>query len=770
MKNYKKHSFAFIAIMAIAVLFSISSVLAATDAPQKLQGYGEFYKIDSVLWSGSVNIDWFYEQKDEEVQKFNVYVAEGNTEDITLFSKITTINTADDTLTYRKEYWYWAMVHGITSQNGEISLYITAENEEGESGPSNIIYLDNKNYNEYIYFTNYVENLTIAKDVEWTFDADAEANYEEANISYFLERSPKEATIDKETGLITWTPTHSGYFQFVVIARDLNKKYEAVLDFQLRVSNCNANTVIKGTVKDEEGNSIDYGYVLILNSLEMDKRDTLQFVTYTKFENGEYEITGLDEGKYYLMVEAYGKEFENQYYQMWWDGKLNYTEADPIEIGCGETKVANFVMKTIPLPNYYTVSGKVFDSQTLEPLAYSFVQFIGNNSQTNQYQMFFANTNQDGEYSLMLSDEFEYIAFANGLGKDESGWGNGYIPEYYNNVTDPSEATILKLTSDLSNIDFGLVKMAVYENTLKGFVKNESGSVLKDMIVIAYLVEPATGFENYMYYSKTANTDDLGAFSIDNLIPGKYILFAGNRKMHDMVYPGYYKEGSIAVLDWEAADRIEVGEDGIYGDFTINLKIVTKINGNGKVKGNVRKNGKSAKLSDGGALQESNALVGANIFITDMSDNKIKSTTTDNLGQFEIPNLSNGKYKIIADKVGFNTASSIVNISDNNAIITTDLDLEPNTASSVEDNNENSALVYPNPANTNAQLSFEATYGSAEIMLINPAGMLVSKSSVNTQTGLNATNLNVSEIATGKYIIIIKNGNSVTKIPFVIQR
>lgn len=609
---------------------------------------------------------------------------------------------------------------------------------------------------------------------EWTYDVDAESNMDNAKIIYSFAEAPKGAEIDSETGVISWTPTKFGAFRFAIFAELSN--YDRIYDvqeFTIFIRECEESSTIKGIVKDENGNVIENAFVILVYGEFGDDDDLIgiQIADYRDTENGEYNFEGLDKGTYYLYAEGYGKiDREHFYYGEWFDDKFDFMEANPIELNCDEIREVNFELEKYIEPNYYTVSGNVSGEETDQVIPNIVIEFIGIDPKNRSQNSFITISDENGNYSIELPDNHSFIARAAGHNykfEDDDNWLS-YLPEYYNNVSDISEATEIILTGDLNNINFTLEEMPVYENSITGNVVNESGESLTPSFVVAYLVSPEDD-DDYIkqYYGRAVETDSEGFFEITNLIPGEYVLMA--HPIDKSYVPGYYREDDIAVRSWENATRISVEESGESGEYSIILELHKKVNGKGKVRGAVGKKGKVAKITD--EVASNDALAGAMIYITNSNGNVVKSIQTDNMGEFSANGLAAGEYTLSADKIGYFTGSASF-IIEGDEEIETNINLDTKTTSVDEIYDVIAAKVFPNPTNTNFTVEFETEIsGNSDLEIVNVLGEVVYTTKVNLNDGYNSIPVSINDQANGTYFVKISNNiGTIAITPIIISK
>ena len=629
------------------------------------------------------------------------------------------------------------------------------------------------NWDTYVKITSEAPQSTKINQ-PFTYDVEAETNHESDDIKFELMHAPEDATIDAETGLISWTPTENGRYQFVVSASLSGfKEFSDYQDFAIVVSECDVLGSISGTVTDENGNQILHGMAMLFGESVEDNAHNSTVIA-VELTNSGYKFEGIDKGTYYLVIQAYTEDSRHGYYIEWYDGKYDYLDADPIEIDCGDDVTIDFELEKIPEPNYYHVSGNVSDQNTGEGLSWVNVLFIGTEIKSGMQQGFHTMTDEHGNYSLELPDNFVYTAKAAAShyfkGNDSLTLGM-YWPEYYEETGDPNEATELTLTADLEDIDFTLEAIADYSNSMSGKLKGESGDVIDKAMIVAFLINPFDDeYNNFMYFGRTSELDNEGNFTIENLIPGEYVLLA--YPMNRKYVPGYYKENELAVRSWEDATRVEIGEEGDHGTYLITLEEHSKINGRGRVKGVCARDGKKGMIKQDG-LQSEEALVGAMVYTTDENGNVVNTVKTDDAGEFVVEGLAKGTYWLNADKVGFYNNSTKVVIEDEDIDVNTSLTLD-SKVTSVDDQfgDTQSGTVFPNPASSSVTLNFTSEQsGVAEVKLVDLRGNSVLTLDINTVLGENQVNINLDGVSSGTYFININDSNGIANIiPVVINK
>ena len=145
-------------------------------------------------------------------------------------------------------------------------------------------------------------------------------------------------------------------------------------------------------------------------------------------ENGNFTISGLNDGKYRLLVslsEYQLKEngaypFQNYPYGGWfYPNTFEYLDAKIITLGYAQ-KISNINLKLPPFPKKQTVRGIVV-WENGEPVAKATVLYKLPRKSNGDYQQG-VYTNEDGAFSFEIFDDFEYQISAYSNSKEKSGF------------------------------------------------------------------------------------------------------------------------------------------------------------------------------------------------------------------------------------------------------------------------------------------------------------------------------------------------------------
>ncbi|MFQ5639276.1 MAG: carboxypeptidase regulatory-like domain-containing protein [bacterium] len=276
-------------------------------------------------------------------------------------------------------------------------------------------------------------------------------------------------------------------------------------------------------------------------------------------EQGNFQIEYLPEGEYLVSVYANGA------FEFFQDAVVAEL-ASPVKVVGGETTALNFGLSA-----RNEGSGVISGTVTGDPQGGrleiavviarpSVVPAIWPDS-----QMFFtAIVNPDGSYKMTGLPEGEYFLFS---------FAPGYIGEYYDNVFDPAEATLVKVdgVDPTTGIDFKLSPMYILEadglaraqsgSTVFGKVTDSDGRGIQDANL--YLLNNAEQPVSF------ARSNAEGIYELRNVPPGQYRLQA--------THLDYDSEYNDQAVDFSAAEPLQVSGGTVEVNFSLNPKTVTDV-------------------------------------------------------------------------------------------------------------------------------------------------------------------------------------------------
>ncbi len=606
---------------------------------------------------------------------------------------------------------------------------------------------------DYIYFMSYPD-YTGFLNQQYTYKAEAVSMLNK-ELRYQLVEGPEGMVIDSITGYLEWTPAEKGNFSAKIKAYTVeNPDINAEQEWKITVMDSLKKpcAFIKGSVKDMDGNPMAGAYVWAYStdSLWLNR---MSFTEGFTDNNGNYSINLVD-GSYYVVVQ--GKDFAPVYY----DNTQDYNQAKILNVECNNTYYVNFIVDKFKAPEFYSVEGTVTSDKDGSPLD-AMVEFMpvdetyGDSIYCPNGYGFEAYTDKNGNYSIQLPDNAKYYAMAVAFSGD-------YIPEFYNNAKNIADATKLELTGNLTGINFSLSSKPVYDNGLYGFVRDSAGNA----VTAAVTAFPYDNQNLPDFSSRSVVTDssEPGKFTIKNLEPGKYVLFAipFNRQLA----PGFYIDGDFASFEWEKATKIDVPSQGMIDkEHVIMLPSILSFYGgiavlDGYVYGEV------SMAKKEGSVQSSKPLSGVNVIVKDDNGNIYDNTMTDNNGYYKLNNVGVGTRKIVYSKVGYGSYETGLTFdAAENSKQNKNITLLPSGTTGVDDATTNINLndieINPQPANDIIELKFASKSGDAEVNLSNIVGGLVMTKQVHLNSGMTSLHIDVSGLQPGTYLITISGGVTV---------
>jgi hypothetical protein len=273
---------------------------------------------------------------------------------------------------------------------------------------------------------------------------------------------------------------------------------------------------------------------------------------------------------------------------------------------------------------------------------------------------------------------------------------HGYLPEFYNNKTNPMDADIIRLIRDTTGIDFSLTPRPVVQNSVSGIVRDSNGvRVPSRIVVLPVQLWPGPTSARFEH------TDSTGAYTITNVRPGKYFVLA---LPFSHYAPAFYKAGAYGVLRWQKADTVNIA---ISGDVTgIDIGVVPiKSRGFARLTGRIHSGGGSPEATTGSPIE------GVNVLAQNAQGDAVGYGITDDTGAYAIDALPAGQLSVVIDRLGYLTSQDDVTFGTNDFTLNRDYTLTPLSPTSVP----GTATVplsytleqnYPNPFNPSTEIAF----------------------------------------------------------------
>lgn len=252
----------------------------------------------------------------------------------------------------------------------------------------------------------------------------------------------------------------------------------------------------------------------------------------------------------------------------------------------------------------------------------------------------------------------------------------------------------------------------------------------------------------------TVMTNSEGKYNIRNIqTGGDYYLQAFSQ----YYIPGYFNHMSMHETNWQNADSINV--HGFESNKNIYLERDSSFGG-GVARGHIRQN-----------INQSDTTSNALIYAVSTSNNKVYNYSySRSSGDFSLPALPSGNYKLVTDKIGYDSSVSndfVVGLTQD-TVLNIDLLLIPTSIK------HNSQIVksfslsqnYPNPFNPSTTIEFTIErYDNISLTIYNLLGQKVAELlNGDYYSGLYKVTFDASQLSSGIYIYQLKStSNAIAK-------
>lgn len=389
-------------------------------------------------------------------------------------------------------------------------------------------------------------------------------------------------------------------------------------------------------------------------------------------DNGNYVIDNLPAGNYIVRAVAH------EYLPEFWEESPTIGGATPVPVRDGVIEDGiNFT-----LGKGGGIAGFVFSRRDTTPIpgAAVRVRLRGTDLERITY------THDDGSYRIGGLPSGSYLVYAH---------AEGFIGQFYKDAFRKSEATPVEVVAPdvTEGIDFHLPKAPDVGGVIAGRMTNEEDeNPIPGGIVLAIPLGPGQ--------VRFAITGPLGGYRIVGVPAGTYLVLGWA--------PGFVAEFYKDARNWRQADPILLPPNGIRTDVDFTLK--PRPRGPYHVRGRVR------------SARDGSPLVGVVVY-AERDGEVVGSAVSDDDGEYVIPEVPAGRYRIWATGASLNTAyyggagpadAAEVAVGDGSSADNIDLAME-SEVTSVEDEAGDTAVPdrfelmqnYPNPFNPVTTIKYQ---------------------------------------------------------------
>jgi hypothetical protein len=512
--------------------------------------------------------------------------------------------------------------------------------------------------------------------------------------------------------------------------------------------------------------------LLLLGMPMLAQNSTIQFTSTpirTAVVGQSYQYTAQARGNTTTGTVTYA--LENAPYGMTIDkstGEVNWTpttagtvtvtiKASVMELGAIFTGTQTFSITVTGQQNNHQVSGRTTRASDGSGVT-AMIQFTSTSSSNsiNGANGVTVSTDQDGYYTANLP-EGSYIAYAYAVSGNT--FDRSLAPQYYEGATDIADATPVAMSEDQSGINFSFGAVSSSNSSaINGTILSPGGTPVAGYVTAA-MVEQTTDGQVRLLSGHTVQAGSNGTYSFTNLAAGEYILLAvtGNSGYQQ----GYRTETSSVTTNWKNAARFSVGSNATATGMNIKLDETPATSGSGSVSGTVRS----------GVPGTVSYLSGTFIYVLDaQTGDVIASTSSNNKGEYSLQSLPFGSYRLMADKVGYESQEFAITLSNDQSSVTHNFTLSTGAASSVNPERTNGVLaLYPNPAGDVVQVSLPAE-GAFEVSVVSLIGETLSTTRFEAGNSGTTHSLSTRLLPAGSYLLRIDGRDTHTALPFTIAR
>lgn len=494
-----------------------------------------------------------------DLDAIRIYEANGHTDNLNDFTLIREYDLSNypnvDSVTWNSQV---KSIRTTKSNNFQykqnMSYYMTAVIGNNESNaPDSLYYTYFKEPLDSINFTVFPPSVTtITIGEQFTHNPSAITSGNKI-INYGLIDPPNsDASINKETGLLTYNATVAGTFTFIIRAY-IESNPSNYVEQKMKVKVMKCTTYINGNLTSK--NQALENIIRISYDIYKVDADSSTYYSSGALDNN-YSFTAIvDEGLYQVKINGYTQEGQ---ISIWYNNTKYIQEADVLETSCGDSTIFDWEVDL-------SIFGK--ESITLLPFNSGNEFEIVNKGEIFEQEIKYTTTPADGEVQLSLSYNKDFIL---------TGPNNNILkldtqePGFHQTVVNAS----LKSNQNVRASQLVTVWQNECEDltNLKINLKDKgTGELYKGNVVATIYLASAINDSNMVI--KGIDSDTLSNGKLEFNVPkGEYLLELSISTYHNnklVTYLYKYKTDKPIVGPNDKFELIEVGCDDMAIDWEI---------------------------------------------------------------------------------------------------------------------------------------------------------------------------------------------------------
>ncbi len=474
-------------------------------------------------------------------------------------------------------------------------------------------------------------------------------------------------------------------------------------------------------------------------------------------QNGQYQVQ-VDTGAYFIKAEP--SLVPQQYVQEWYNNAPDPSDATPVHVAEGDTANADFSLASTSPISLVFVNGQVTDAEN-HPLQYASVVFMRTMQEMNSIAsttgqtpglgdeeqvipglgytrgvIGWGQTDQFGQYHIRVIAGASYIAAAARI---------GYLPEYYENQYDPTQADIITVVHDTTGIDFSLRGFPEAQNSVRGVVRDSTGQPIPSRVIL-FPKPPGT---QPPPTTRVVHSDTLGNFLFAHVTSGVYEALA---VPYSNFTPGFYKSNAFGIIHWQEADSIIAA--GMVSSIDIGIVPIES----------------PGLVTITGAVTGSNGspITGGRVVARTADGITVGYGVSDGTGAYSMSAIPTGEVTVFGDRTGYAAAQGTIVVPPNTYTINSNVILGGNGSTSVVDQpgrpySFELGQSYPNPFNPTTTIQYSIPDRSRVVLKVfNVLGQEVASLVDQVEdAGFKAVRFDASALASGMYFYRLEAGGFV---------